>query len=277
MEIYQGLVLGVLQGLTEFLPVSSSGHLVLGRNCFGITESVLSFDISLHVGTMAAVGFVFFRDIKAMIFSLFSLFKCICSGGDCRCLVKNNNDIRLAALIIIASVPTAVIGFLLKPYVETSLSSLYMVGVMLILTGTFLWLTRKIKGNTIKINTFGFKKALFIGLCQGLAVLPGVSRSGATIAGGLFAGIERETAARFSFLLSMPAIIGAELLSLKDTAGFTMDKGTLYGTLAAFAVGFFALKFLLIIVKNGRLHLFAPYCWALGGITLFLELAGLCR
>lgn len=270
MEIYQAVALGLLQGLTEFLPVSSSGHLVMGHNFFRITEPVLSFDISLHMGTLGAVAVVFFREIKAMIISLLNLFKSCFVRDNFKELVKKDKDLRLAALIITGSLPTAFLGLFFKQYVETFLSSLTMVGFMLIVTGTFLWFTRNIRDNRIKIKGFGFKKAIFIGICQGLAVVPGISRSGATIAAGLFAGIERETAARFSFLLSMPAIIGAEILSLKDSmgTGFFLDQATIYGTIVSFAVGLFALKLLLRIVKQGRLHFFAPYCWAAGIIAI---------
>ncbi|MBF0303195.1 MAG: undecaprenyl-diphosphate phosphatase, partial [Desulfamplus sp.] len=120
---------------------------------------------------------------------------------------------------------------------------------------------------------FGYKQAMFIGVCQGIAVVPGISRSGATIAAGLFAGIERETAAKFSFLLSIPAIVGAELLGLKDVlngdgSAFFINMTTIYGTIIAFVVGYISLKMLLKIVKIGRLHLFAPYCWILGVVTI---------
>ena len=276
MSIFEALLLGVVQGLTEFLPVSSSGHLVLGQNFFGITEPVLSFDITLHMGTLAAVVLVFYQDIRAMVLSLLNLVKSVAAGKASMAMIRDNRDVRLAALIIVGSVPTAFIGLFLKQHVETSLSSLSVVGLMLMGTGTFLWFTRNIRGNTITIDGFGFKKAVFIGICQGLAVIPGVSRSGATIAAGLFTGIERETAARFSFLLSLPAIVGAELLSVKESlaTGFYLDKATLYGTFVSFVVGFFALKVLLKIVKNGRLHLFAPYCWAAGVLAVAAGLAG---
>ncbi len=272
MELYQGVVLGVLQGLTEFLPVSSSGHLVLGQNFFGITEPALSFDISVHLGTLFAVALVFFKEIKAMLVSLGRLVQHLGSVNSLRQAVRSDKDIRLAALIIVGSVPTAVVGLMLKNYVHLLFSSLVIVGCMLMVTGTFLWFTRHSAPGGKKVEQVGFGTALFIGLCQGLAVIPGISRSGATIAAGLFAGVERETAARFSFLLSMPAIAGAEILSLKDSfaTGTGFDAVTLLSTLTAFIVGTLALVALLRIVKKGRLYLFAPYCWAVGLLAVVL-------
>ncbi|SMC38228.1 Undecaprenyl-diphosphatase [Desulfocicer vacuolatum DSM 3385] len=271
MEIYQGIILGILQGLTEFLPVSSSGHLALGQSFFGITEPALFFDVSLHMGTLLAVVVVFFQDIKRMLISLFELIKLIFSGKEFLETVKTDENVRLAFLIIVASIPTAFLGLGFKPYVHTLFSSVSFVGCMLLVTGTFLWMTRHVAPQGDGVMTFGMKRALLVGLCQGLAVIPGISRSGATISAGLFGGIDRETAARFSFLLSIPAIVGAEILSIKDFMqhGSSIDLGaTLCGTVIAFVVGYGALIFLMRIVRKGRLHLFAPYCWALGIVAI---------
>jgi undecaprenyl-diphosphatase len=275
MELYQGLVLGVLQGLTEFLPVSSSGHLVLGQNFFGISEPALSFDVSVHIGTLVAVLVVFFEQIKAIFVSLGRLIRSAGSMDKIKQAVQEDGDVRLAALIIVGSIPTAIIGLILRNYVDLLFSSLVIVGSMLLVTGTFLWFTRLTPSGGKKVEEIGFGTALFIGVCQGLAVIPGISRSGATIAAGLFSGVERETAARYSFLLSMPAIVGAELLMLKDSfaTGIGINFITLFSTLVAFIVGTLALVVLMRIVKKGRLHLFAPYCWTLGVITIILGLA----
>ena len=274
MELYQGLVLGVLQGLTEFLPVSSSGHLVLGQNFFGISEPALSFDVSVHIGTLVAVLVVFFEQIKAIFVSLGRLIRSAGSMDKIKQAVQEDGDVRLAALIIVGSIPTAIIGLILRNYVDLLFSSLVIVGSMLLVTGTFLWFTRLTPSGGKKVKEIRFRTAFFIGTCQGIAVIPGISRSGATIAAGLFSGVERETAARYSFLLSMPAIVGAELLMLKDSfaTGIGFNFITLFSTLVAFIVGTLALVVLMRIVKKGRLHLFAPYCWALGAITIILGL-----
>ncbi|MBF0111759.1 MAG: undecaprenyl-diphosphate phosphatase [Desulfamplus sp.] len=279
MEIYHALLFGIVQGLTEFLPVSSSGHLALGQYLFEITEPTLFFDISLHIGTLLAVVIVFFTTIKSIAIAIFNLFKSLIKlnlQGFKRDL-NSSPDIRFALLIVVASIPTAFIGLALKPYIDTFFDSINFVGVMLITTGTFLWFTKDIQkrdSDASQIANFSYKDALFIGLCQGVAVLPGISRSGATITAGLFCGIDREQAARFSFLLSIPAIVGAELLGLKDIlfdsqhSSFSLNMGTLYGTAVAFVVGYVALKILLKIVKVGRIHLFAPYCWILGVVSV---------
>ncbi|MDY0223500.1 MAG: undecaprenyl-diphosphate phosphatase [Desulfobacterium sp.] len=274
MELYQGLVLGVLQGLTEFLPVSSSGHLVLGQNFFGISEPALSFDVSVHIGTLVAVLVVFFEQIKAIFVSLGRLIRSAGSMDKIKQAVQEDGDVRFAALIIVGSIPTAIIGLILRNYVDLLFSSLVIVGSMLLVTGTFLWFTRLTPSGGKKVKEIRFRTAFFIGTCQGIAVIPGISRSGATIAAGLFSGVERETAARYSFLLSMPAIVGAELLMLKDSfaTGIGFNFITLFSTLVAFIVGTLALVVLMRIVKKGRLHLFAPYCWALGAITIILGL-----
>ena len=273
MEIYQGIILGILQGLTEFLPVSSSGHLALGQSFFGITEPALFFDVSLHMGTLLAVVVVFFQDIKRMVMSLLGLIRQLFSGKEALETLKQDEDIRFVLLIIAASIPTAFLGLAFKPYVHTLFSSVSFVGCLLLITGTFLWMTRHAPPKGDGVMAFSVKKALWVGLCQGLAVLPGISRSGATISAGLFLGIDRETAARFSFLLSIPAIVGAEILSIKDFMehGSSIDVGaTLWGTLISFVVGYAALILLLRIVRNGRLHLFAPYCWALGTVAIIV-------
>ena len=276
MEIYQGIILGILQGLTEFLPVSSSGHLVLGQNFFGITEPALAFDISVHMGTFAATFLVFRKEILSILKSLWNLASKpfflkadpgIGSGGRTG---KNDPDIRMALLIVTGSVPTACIGFFLKQYEHVIFASVPLVGMMLLVTGTFLWLTRSLDHSGAGVEGFRHKTAFLVGICQGLAVLPGISRSGATISMAVFAGIERKTAARFSFLLSLPAIFGAQLLSLKDSIGQNAAFGTatLYGAAVSFITGYFALVLLLKIVDQGKFHMFAPYCWVLGGIAL---------
>lgn len=271
MEIYQGIILGILQGLTEFLPVSSSGHLVLGQLYFGIRESMLSFDISVHMGTLAAVLVVYFSDIRAMIRALARLAARLLKRKPALHLVKEDPDLKLAWLILIGSVPTALIGLALKKAEHILFSSSLIVGLALVLTGTVLWISRRfyLDPGTCG-NRLDAKRAVFIGIIQGLAVIPGISRSGSTIAAGMFAGIDRTTAAKFSFLLSIPAICGAQILSIKETldTGMGMDPATICGTIASFFTGLGALVLLLKLVHKGKFHLFAPYCWLAGILAL---------
>lgn len=274
MEIYQSLVLGFIQGLTEFLPISSSGHLVIFQNLFGLEDPEILFDIALHLGSLAAVLFYFRRDVLAIVTSfarsslLFFKKKASFSAS-----FEDQNS-KMALLILAGCLPTALIGLFLNEISEKLFSSLMLAGSMLLLTGAILWLTARIKQGHGQSNFFSFKKALIIGVVQGIAVIPGISRSGSTIAAGLFVGLDRETTARYSFLLSVPAIIGAALLKFKDLplSGIPPLKIIVPGTLAATVTGYLALKFLVFIVKNGRLHLFAPYCWLCGIMALILGL-----
>jgi undecaprenyl-diphosphatase len=274
MDIFQGVFLGILQGLTEFLPVSSSGHLVLGQIFFGMTEAQLVFDISVHMGTLLAVFVVYASDIRAMLVSVSNGTLAAMTGKSVKTLFREDENLRMAVLIVIGSVPTALIGLLIKEYEQILFASQVLVGCMLILTGTILWASRRYYTREKENRAFGVRQGLFIGITQGLAVIPGISRSGSTIAAGMFMGLGRETAARFSFLLSIPAIVGAEILGLKDAAeaGLGVDPVIIYATIASFITGLFALKILLRLVHSGRFHLFAPYCWTVGALVLLSKL-----
>lgn len=270
MELYQGITLGIIQGLTEFLPVSSSGHLVLGQIFFGITQSQLVFDISVHMGTLLAVLVVYASDIKAMLVSAANFFFKAIFFKPVVSLFKEDENLQMAGLILIGSIPTAIIGFGLKQFEHVLFTSRVLVGCMLILTGTVLWISRKYYFSENKTNGPGIKKALLIGVCQGIAVIPGISRSGSTIAAGMFLGLDRHKAAKFSFLLSIPAILGAQILSIKDMINnnLSIDPVTIYATITSFITGLIALKILLTLVHSGRFHLFAPYCWLIGALVL---------
>ena len=270
MELYQGIILGIIQGLTEFLPVSSSGHLVLGQIFFGITESQLPFDISVHMGTLLAVLVVYASDIRAILVSVFGFISKAVSLKPMAHLLKEDKNLQLAGLIIIGSIPTAFIGLVIKQFEHILFASEVLVGFMLILTGTILWTSKNFYFSKSKKDGFSIKKALIIGVGQGLAVIPGISRSGTTIALGMFLGLDRHNAAKFSFLLSIPAILGAQILSIKDmiNSGLVIDSITIYATIVSFITGLLALKLLLSLVHAGRFHLFAPYCWLIGSLVL---------
>lgn len=270
MEIYQGIILGILQGLTEFLPVSSSGHLVLGQIYFNITKVDMIFDVSVHVGTLMAVLVVYFSDVKQVFVSIYRFLPKAFDRDKARKQFKGDENLRLAAFIIAGSVPTAVIGLILKKFDHILFTSVTLVGCMLLVTGTILWVSRKYYKKGAAGEGLDLKKALIIGVAQGFAVVPGISRSGTTIAVAMFAGLDRHRAARFSFLLAAPAIFGAQILSVMDAMekGVVIDPATIYGTIVAFVVGLAALKLLLKLVHTGRFHLFAPYCWLAGMLVL---------
>lgn len=270
MNIYQASCLGAVQGLTEFLPVSSSGHLVLFQHLFGLKEPELAFDISVHMGTLAAVLFYFRQDLWAMVTALIRLPGRLAGGERFSDLAATDEAIRMALLIVLASIPTAVLGLAFKEIADQLFSSVAMVGGALIVTAGLLWTTRQPRGEGAGILAVSLAAALTIGLVQGLAIVPGISRSGATIAVGILLGLNRETSARFSFLLSIPAVAGAGLLGIMGLAG----PGNLplavvaVGTAVSAIVGYGALRLLVYIVRRGSLHRFAPYCGVVGIVAL---------
>lgn len=270
MEPAQAIALGLIQGLTEFLPVSSSGHLVLLQNLFGMSEPELLFDICLHVGTLAAVLLVFYKEILHILGTLTQIPALSRQAGGYKALYAANADVRLCALIILGSIPTAFLGLLFKAGAEHLFGAVWVVGLMLLVTGTVVWCTRYAAPQGRGLLKTRPADALIIGLVQGLAIIPGISRSGSTIATALFLGIDREVAGRYSFLLSIPAILGALVLGLDAEEMQTAISVNMIvlGTLISAIVGFVALKVLLGLVRRGRLSWFAPYCWVLGVIAL---------
>ena len=257
MNTIETIFLGIIQGLTEFLPVSSSGHLVFFQNMLGFKEPQLLLDGSLHLGTLLAICIYFRSDLKGMATEIWQFeFK--------------KPHAVLALWVLVASVPTGLIGLIFKTPLERLFGSLTMVGVMLIATGIIVALTRFIPEKHCTKAHIGLLAALAIGVAQGLAITPGISRSGATIVCALLFGFKRELAGRFSFLLSIPAIIGALALQLNPEA---LERvGTvplLFGFVSAAIVGFFALKLLMGMINKGHLYYFAPYCWAIGLLILF--------
>lgn len=264
-------MLGAIQGLTEFLPVSSSGHLVIFQNLFGMKNPEFIFDISVHIGTLAAVFLFFSREIISIIRSL--LFVAFRGKKIAETRPGTMDDIRLAAMIVVASVPTAVIGLMLQKKTDVLFSSLLLVGCMLILTGAWMWFTKKTRTHGPGLD---LKNTILIGMIQGISVIPGISRSGSTIAAGLYLGLDRESAVRFSFLISIPAILGAALLSMihAPAPGTANAAVIVTGAATAFATGYAALNLLVYMVKKGSLFLFSPYCWLAGTAALVLGWMG---
>jgi undecaprenyl-diphosphatase len=270
----EAVVLGVVQGLTEFLPISSSGHLVLFQTLLGLREPALLFDIFLHMGTLLAVCAVFFNDIRSILLSLLRLPALWASAGGLRRLYAQNADVRMAALIVTGTLPTVVLGLAFNEIAERLFSSVGIVGCTLLITGCLLWVTRRTPPQGRPLSLMTVRDALLIGFFQGLAITPGISRSGATISIALLIGVQRELAGRYSFLLSLPAICGALVLGL-DSSAFQNSVPTgmiLIGTAAAAVVGYLALLALLRVVKGGHLYRFAPYCWAVGLTALAFSL-----
>lgn len=261
MGILHSIFLGVVQGLTEFLPVSSSGHLVFFQSLMGLKEPPIFFDIMLHLGTLLAVVIYFWTDILKIIEGIISIL---------RKKEENREGAKLFLWIILASIPTGLMGILFKDWFESFFSKPKLVGGMLLITGLILWLTRFTKKEGKPLKRMGGVDAILIGIAQGLAILPGISRSGATISTGLFCGLDRELSGKFSFLLSIPAILGATLLEYKKL-DITSGLGTvLIGTSVAFGVGILALTFLMKIIKMGKIFNFSYYCCGMGILMIIL-------
>lgn len=263
MTVFKAIILGIVQGFTGFFPVSSSGHLILVQRFLGITEPELFFNISLHLGTLCAVIFFFREDIRNMGHSLSDAFRQLRHEKADISQVLENSNIRLVMLILVGSVPTAIIGFMLHEFAHRMYSSPALVGIMLVVTGAVLWRTRNLAESDKNMNLFTLKNALIIGTCQGFAAMPGISRSGITISAGLFLGLSRETSGRYSFLLSIPAVLGAVFMGANDwlVGNDSFGIATIIGMLTAATVGYFVLMLLLYIIKQGKIYMFAPYCW----------------
>ncbi|HSO26230.1 MAG TPA: undecaprenyl-diphosphatase UppP [Methanobacteriaceae archaeon] len=274
MDIIQAIIIGIVQGLTEFLPVSSSAHLVFVPEIMNV-QSSLAFDTLLHIGTLVAVFAYFWNDIVNMLKSFFSSLMDI-PRGEFKKNFKEDPYKRLAWLVIIGTIPAGLAGVLFKSSFESLFSSIPAVGVFLIITGFLLWgsekVSRSIKPEDRKpLEKLTIKNSLVVGIAQACAIAPGISRSGATISAGLFLGFERELAARYSFLLSIPAILGAALVQAKDITALDMSTAALVaGFLAAAISGYLAIKFMLKLIKERSLLIFAYYCWVVGILALII-------
>lgn len=238
------IILGIIQGITEFLPISSSGHLLVIPHLLGWDESGLAFDVALNTGTFLAVLVYFWRTYWDLLY---------------KGIVKRDPEqLSLMGLLVLATVPAAIIGLISKNVIESSLRQPTIAAVMLILFAGVLWYAEKIGRQTKDIGHIGWKTALGVGVFQALALVPGVSRSGITMTAGLFAGMTREAAARFSFLLIAPISLAAAVLEAKSVLAATNKAEIAIGTLVSFIVGLLAMHVLMRLVKK---YGFKPYVW----------------
>lgn len=273
LDIISAIILGAVQGISEFLPISSSGHLVIVPHLLGV-ETGLAFDVILHVGTLVAIFTFFWKDIiniiKGFIVSIINLTEGFDKFKDG---LRRVPEERFAWLILIATIPTGIIGLLFNNVVETIFRGTVFVGLFLIITGIILYYSERHSSGNITEKDMSFKQAITIGICQGIAVLPGISRSGATIASGLCLGLNREYAARYSFLLSVPAVVGAAVFKVKDLA--TIDATTtvlVAGFLSSVIFGYLSIKLLMKMIEGWSLDIFAYYCWIVGILTFVLSI-----
>ena len=252
VTIIEALILAIIQGLTEWLPVSSSGHLVIAQQFLGLNPPLI-FDLILHIGTLGVVLISFRKDILKIL----------------KALVKKDlrsDEGKLAFFIIVGSVPIAVIGFIFKKNIEQLFSSLLAVGVALLINAGVLFFSERKKGN----KKMGTLDSFLIGIAQAAALIPGVSRSGLTVSAGLLNRIDKKTAFRFSFLLSIPAILGATLFEFRDISTVNIELTSIVvGTGLSMVVGYVSLKLLQHIVMSEKFHLFAYYCTILGVAVIF--------
>lgn len=254
MNLIQAIILGIVQGLTEFLPISSSGHLVLMQKIFGITEPTLIFDTSVHIGTLLAVFVVFKDDIISILKKPFQ---------------------KLTWLLLAATIPTAIIGIVFKDTFEQMFHTGSTLGFEFIATGAILLWSSKLIGGRKGVKETSYFDAVFIGIMQGLAIMPAISRSGLTISGALFRNLDRNFAARFSFLLSIPAILGAAVFQIKDLMEVGSGSGAgigmsalIAGSIAAALAGYISIKFMLEVLKGGKLKYFAYYVFVIGALVI---------
>ncbi len=246
MNIFWAVFLGVLQGLTEFLPISSSGHLVLVQSFIpGFSQPGVLFDVTLHLGTLFSILYYY----KERILKL---------------------KLKYVYLIIAGTIPVIVIGFFFQDYIEMFFGSVKLVGIALIITGIINLLTDRAISRGVKV---GYKESILVGFAQAFALIPGISRSGSTISVSTNLGIDRKKAAEFSFLLSVPAIIGASVLQIVNYGADGLDDVTYYfaGFIAAFVTGVFAISLVLRSLKARNFKYFAIYCFIVGGIALLIS------
>jgi len=273
MNVLEALCLGALQGITEFLPISSSGHLVLVQHLLGFQESQLFFDIAVHVGTLMAVFLVFRRDVALMLRGCLRAIGQATSSPPTSISPVLESGVRMALMILVGSIPTAFIGLLLRDVFDRFFASPTIVALGLWTTGLLLVWSHWAKPQREYLENPGVFDALLIGLVQGAAITPGLSRSGVTITTGMLLGLGPELAFRFSFLLSIPAILGA-LASEAFHGGGNYPEWHVVaaGFFSAFFVGWSTLRLLRSLVAKGKLFYFAPYCFLVGALALAIAL-----
>jgi undecaprenyl-diphosphatase len=276
MSLFYAIILGLIQGLTEFLPVSSSGHLVITQSLLGFAEPPILFDVMLHGGTLLAI-FVFFRKDIGMI--LTGIFKGA-DGNHNRSEATEPNHVHrnegrwFALLVIVGTIPAVIVGFALKNFLESLFSSPATVGFMLCITAAILYFADRQIRREKTITEMSLKDGILIGIFQAAAIIPGISRSGSTISMGIFRRLTAETAARFSFVLSIPAIIGAIVLEVMDINELSTHELGIYlvGTAVAAISGYLSISLLIRTIKSFKLKAFSIYLWIIGFAVIWINI-----
>jgi len=267
MDLWESFLLGVLQGITEFLPISSSGHLVLGQELLQLNSNKgITYEIVVHFGSLMSIVLYYRKDLGNLIQNAWALITTPRLLGNYQAWTV---DQRMILYILISMLPALIVGVFFKSHIETAFESPFLVSAMLIITGFILFSTKFIKKGT---NTSSSKSAAMIGIAQAVAILPGISRSGSTIAMAQHLGLSRDESARFSFLMVIPVITGAMLLEVLDVskADLSLDMlPLLIGFISSAVSGFLALVFLIKVIKRFGIHWFAIYCWIIGLVGLW--------
>ena len=277
MTYFEAIILGLVQGLAEFLPISSSGHLALLQNWFGIDETkVLLFTVLLHVGTLISVFIVYWKDIWELIVELCITIKDLCTGKGLK--LEERPVRKLGVMIIVATIPTAIIGLVFNDFFDSLYTSVIPIGIGLIITGFLLLIAERMNSGNRTIENMNLRNAIFIGCVQGVAICPGISRSGSTLFGSLVCNLDRKFAVKFVFLISIPSILGSAILEAPEAieAGVTASElgPVIAGMVVAAIAGLVAIKGMIKIVQDKKLIWFSYYVWILGAIVVLVGIIG---
>ena len=277
MTYFEAIILGLVQGLAEFLPISSSGHLALLQNWFGIDETkVLLFTVLLHVGTLISVFIVYWKDIWELIVELCITIKDLCTGKGLK--LEERPVRKLGVMIIVATIPTAIIGLVFNDFFDSLYTSVIPIGIGLIITGFLLLIAERMNSGNRTIENMNLRNAIFIGCVQGVAICPGISRSGSTLFGSLVCNLDRKFAVKFVFLISIPSILGSAILEAPEAieAGVTASElgPVIVGMVVAAIAGLAAIKGMIKIVQDKKLIWFSYYVWILGAIVVLVGIIG---
>ena len=284
MELLKAIILGFIQGVAEFLPISSSGHLAIFKNVLGFdTDTGLLFDVLLHLGTLAAVFVVFRKDIWELIKEGFaiigqffkSLFGCLFKKQKWQPVVTTPYR-RFVMMVIVSTIPTGIMGILLEGAINAASATLIVPGILLLINGVQLLISDRLPDGALTEADAPYTKAAIVGVAQGLATFPGISRSGTTITACLACGFKREFAVKYSFIMSIPAILGALVLELLDFSPEMLSGSDmvnyLAGTLVSAVVGYVCIKTMLVIVRGKKFKYFAYYCFAMGAFAVLFSI-----
>lgn len=283
MGIFEAILLGIIQGLTEFLPVSSSGHLAIFQKLFGMNEVGIAFDVFLHLGTLIAVFIIYRKDILRLIVdgigivvdsctNIYRFFRSIIKHEQVEYIqVIRTTYRKFALLVIVSTIPTGIIGLLAKDVVSSASDTLIIPGICLLITAVLLFISDQLPDGDKTPKRTGYLNAVFMGVCQGIATLPGLSRSGTTIAAGLLCGLRRDFVVKYSFIMSIPAILGATILEIPDMSKDIATTGALVyvvGMIVAAIVGYICIKTMLVVVRNKKFKYFSYYCAIMGVVAI---------